>query len=365
MARLLYDSDMRNDMRSLRCTLKNLGRSPEFLFIGRLPPPVTGENICRRRLREAVEAAGFGVRDVQRHDRGAWTGAPLAVVLINGHSLRGSLIDFLLTLWWGSQGRPVFWYFHNRSWRRFARVPAILWPMRDWPRPIVITRAIYETFADRGYEPVLMRNAAEPIFSPRKEPQLPKHRLVFVGRLHNAKGFYTALEVFKRLREIDDRWIFDIYGSGDDVGEKIKPLGSSVHLHGWVTDEQKLNAYTKGGIIIFPSLSEVLPMVIIEAFSQAIPAVASSVGGIPEMIGEGHGSAGIVVRDGSVASYVAAVQRVLGDYNQYSESALRVFNLEYNEERFQRQVRKIFGAYLCGGDTSKKPVEKVVAAAII
>jgi len=320
--------------------------SPTLLFVGHLPPPVTGENICRRRLSKLLSALGATTLDVRRRDRTAWIGSPSAVVLINGDSKRGSLFDFMLTLWWGLRGRKVFWYFHNRSWRRFARVPVFLWPTRFRPQPIVITQAIQAAFFARGYRPVLLRNAAEGVFKPRESEQPTIRRLVFVGRLEKAKGFYTALEVYTQLYAEDSRWVFDVYGKGDDVVERVQAFNSAVRLHGWVQGEGKRAAYAAGGILIFPSPIEVLPMVIIEAFSQGVPVVASGVGGIPEMITEGDAGAGIVVRDGAVESYVAAVRAVHADYARYSANALRVFNAEYAEERYIRQVKEIFAEYL-------------------
>src|SRR5690606_29925714 len=120
-----------------------------LLVVGHMPPPVTGENICRFRLCEELSALGGAVVNVRRFDREAWSGTPDAVLLLPGQSWRGTLADVALTLLWGRRGVPVYWYFHNRSWMRFALVPSAIWKRVASIRPVLITGSIHKVFAKK------------------------------------------------------------------------------------------------------------------------------------------------------------------------------------------------------------------------
>lgn len=321
-------------------------------MVGHMPPPVTGENICRFRLCDQLRSAGVKVTNVRRFDRDAWTGVRGAVVLLPGQSWRGSVADVLLTLVWGARGVPVYWYFHNRSWKRFAFVPARFWRSIAAVRPILITGAIHRVFAKKGMKAALLRNAPEPMFSVTSDAKAFKKRLVYVGRVCRSKGFYDALEVFRQLYELDEHWRLDVYGTGHDVRSLVAPYGSAVTLHGWTDGEKKRRGYEEGGIVIFPSRykNETSPMVIIEALSQGVPVVAYDVGGVAEMLTHDGKRAGIALRESEQNSdgIIRSIQAIAQGYEEYSRNALALFTELFGPERYAREVAELFAPILEG-----------------
>jgi glycosyltransferase involved in cell wall biosynthesis len=65
------------------------------------------------------------------------------------------------------------------------------------------------------------------------------------------------------------------------------------------------------GLFAMPSLTEGLPMVLLEAMAAGVPIVASRVGGIPAMLGQGR--AGILVPARDVAALKEGIRAVMDD----------------------------------------------------
>lgn len=125
--------------------------------------------------------------------------------------------------------------------------------------------------------------------SARRELGLPLGGLIVggLGRLDEAKGFTYLLDAAARLRPEFPNLCVAIAGAGP-LRESLErqaarlDLGNSVRFLGFQSDVQKvldsLDAFA------MPSLSETLGYALLEAMATELPAVGSSVGGIPEVI---------------------------------------------------------------------------------
>ena len=63
--------------------------------------------------------------------------------------------------------------------------------------------------------------------------------------------------------------------------------------------------------LILPSLSESMPMVILEAFALRKPVIATTVGGIPEIVQDNI--SGLLVKPGDVQALADAINSLLDD----------------------------------------------------
>ncbi len=106
-----------------------------------------------------------------------------------------------------------------------------------------------------------------------------------IAELHPVKGLEYALTA---LKTVPFPYSYTIIGAGDlrDSLQKIisetPALAQSVKLTGFVADAWKL--LPAFDIFLLPSLSEAFGYVLLEAGYSQIPVVATSVGGIPEVI---------------------------------------------------------------------------------
>lgn len=110
-------------------------------------------------------------------------------------------------------------------------------------------------------------------------------QLVSIGELHTSKGFDLAIDALSACTDID--WTYHIIGTGEKkayLENKIHHLGleKRVIFHGFIEHASLyLNSFD---IFLFPSRTEALGYVAIEALFSKLPIIASNRGGIPEVL---------------------------------------------------------------------------------
>ena len=72
-------------------------------------------------------------------------------------------------------------------------------------------------------------------------------------------------------------------------------------------------------LFVLPSFHENLPVVLIEAQASGLPAVATAVGGVPELIGPEEGA---LVEPGDPAALAEAIRTALDGRDRYDAAAL-------------------------------------------
>jgi glycosyltransferase involved in cell wall biosynthesis len=113
---------------------------------------------------------------------------------------------------------------------------------------------------------------------------------VAAGRLAEQKGFRFLVEAVRQLDASGPRAVFAIAGTGplkSALHEQIDRLGlrDDVYLLDQCPDMDSLYRCADG--FVLSSVSEAMPYVLLEAMAHGLPVVATSVGGVPEMIRDG------------------------------------------------------------------------------
>lgn len=108
-----------------------------------------------------------------------------------------------------------------------------------------------------------------------------------VGRLSPEKGQLVFLEAFKKVVEKVATAKAIIIGDGQEKGRltnfcRNNGLGEKIIFTGY--QNNIANFYQIMDLLVLPSLSEGLPNVLLEAMAFKIPVIATSVGGVPEVI---------------------------------------------------------------------------------
>lgn len=158
-------------------------------------------------------------------------------------------------------------------------------------------------------------NVFHPLQAPRP-PQLPANALVIgvVCVLRPEKGLSTLLEAFARVRPLRAGMKLAIVGSGsmlEQLQSEARTLGIFedcvfVPATGQVT--MWLRAID---IFVLPSLSEALSNSLMEAMACGCCAVATSVGGNPELVR--NGETGLTFGAGDSAGLCAALRTLIAD----------------------------------------------------
>jgi phosphatidylinositol alpha-1,6-mannosyltransferase len=116
--------------------------------------------------------------------------------------------------------------------------------------------------------------------------------LLFLGRLSHVKGPDVLMDAVSRglLEETNSQLVF--LGGGNmeaSLREAARSIPSGrIHFAGSVPHGEVPQWLGACDLLVMPSRSEGLPVALIEALSFGIPVVASSVGGIPEIVNAGN-----------------------------------------------------------------------------
>ncbi len=146
------------------------------------------------------------------------------------------------------------------------------------------------------------------------EPDEPL--VVAVGNLYPVKGHAVLLNALGRLRRSDPElsWTLAVAGRGEEE-DRLRDraeewgIGDRVHFLGFRDDVGDLLAAAQ--VYAMPSLSEGLPLALLEAMHAGTAIVASGVGGIPEAVTAGREA--FLVPPGDDEAMAAGLRAVLGD----------------------------------------------------
>jgi colanic acid/amylovoran biosynthesis glycosyltransferase len=124
----------------------------------------------------------------------------------------------------------------------------------------------------------------------RPPPATP--RFVCVGRLDEHKAQIVLVEAVRQLRDAAIHCKIVLVGDGDmrpDVENAIRRAGleREITITGWVSGERVREEIAAARALILPSVSENLPVVIMEAFALGRPVISTYVAGIPELVQPG------------------------------------------------------------------------------
>jgi glycosyltransferase involved in cell wall biosynthesis len=140
----------------------------------------------------------------------------------------------------------------------------------------------------------------------------------FVGRLEEVKGPHLFVDAAKRIEAVAPGTHFLMLGDGTMKEELMQKVQGEPHFHIMGFREDIADCIAALDILLIPSLNDGFNLVAVEAMASSKPIVATAVGGLPEVIGDG----GILVRS--------------GDTTQMAKEAIKLLN--------SQGLRKAMGA---------------------
>jgi len=132
-------------------------------------------------------------------------------------------------------------------------------------------------------EVTVIRDGVSPdIFKPA--PKKPKS-IAWVGRLHTAKRAHRIPEIARRLPEYSFTMIGD--GETDTYKEIIKDLPPNLEIKIGLSEEEVAEVLSTSQYFLFTSISEAMPLTILEAMACECCVVSENVGDISSVIKNG------------------------------------------------------------------------------
>ena len=128
-------------------------------------------------------------------------------------------------------------------------------------------------------------------------------RLLFVGGETARKGLDVLLESLPRLEQPVE---LDVVTSVDDVAERE---GLRVHSEVTPSSDAIMKLLAEADIFVLPTRADVAPWAVLEAMAAGLPVVTTTVGVIPELLGD----AGLMVAPGHQEALAAALAGLVSD----------------------------------------------------
>jgi colanic acid/amylovoran biosynthesis glycosyltransferase len=169
-------------------------------------------------------------------------------------------------------------------------------------------------------------------------PPEARREILCIGRLVPEKGQAVLIEAVALLAERGQPASVVFAGEGEEreaLERLARRLGveQSVSFRGAVGQEEIRSLYEEASAFCLPSFSEGVPVVLMEAMAMKLPAISTTITGIPELIEDGR--SGMLVPPGRPDLLADALERVLGDDSLRSalgsggrEKVLGEFNAE-------------------------------------
>jgi glycosyltransferase involved in cell wall biosynthesis len=138
--------------------------------------------------------------------------------------------------------------------------------------------------------------------------------IIFVGRIEKTKGPERLLDCIPYLKKTNHSFKIFFAGQGTyklnlEKCAMTKHNEANVTFLGHVTYEKLSYFYNMADVLVLPSETEGVPMVILEALACGTPVVASNVGGIPDIVVDGIN--GIVIDDLSPEKLTSAIIEII------------------------------------------------------
>lgn len=251
------------------------------------------------------------------------------------------------------------------TWRERLRARAALGALRGADAVVAVSRVAADRLLPAGVRPtrihVIPNGVDLPRFDPganteaarvirRREAGIGEPLIVLVPAvLRPGKGHDVLLEAVPRVRGRAPRVVFLLAGSGPLAGEitaRSAALGDAVRMLGHREDMSALMA--AADVVCLPSESEALPTVLLEAAAAGRPTVATRVGGVPEVVEDGH--TGVLVPPSDPEALAAALGELLetpARRRELGDAALararRSFGMETQARRTLELWRQVAG----------------------
>jgi glycosyltransferase involved in cell wall biosynthesis len=284
---------------------------------------------------EVYSGMGFIVADVA-----SWLGkifrVPIVMVLHGGH-----LDEFM-------EQRPLW------TKRVLKRADTLVAP----------SAFLAKNIGARGYLISQIPNVLDLGGYPFRERSLIGPRLIWMRSFHPIYNPEMAVEVLIELRRSFPNATLTMAGVDKGIEDKIKRmvidagLRKAVRFPGFLNARQKLREFDAADIYLNTNRIDNMPVSVLEACAFGLPVVATNVGGLPYLIGDGEN--GLLVPNENASAMAAAVTRLIGDpelTQRISREARRLAERS-SWKLVRRQWEELFAATVCPRAAGERTLEE-------
>ena len=196
----------------------------------------------------------------------------------------------------------------------------------------------------------------------KNRPETTPFVLCLIGRIvpiKDIKTFIRAINIVKKEIPSIEGWIAGPIDENPDYFEECKNLASVLDLEKNVKFmpgmQNILDIFSKTGLTILSSISEGMPLIILESFASGVPALTTNVGACPELILGGNkgdkeiGDSGGIVNIADPQELAKKAIALLTDNEKWKKAqlaAIKRVEEYYNQEQMFIKYRKIYDILL-------------------
>lgn len=287
--------------------------------------------------------------------------------IVHTHNSKAGFIGRLAAKW---AGVPIIVHtvhgfaFHDRepAWRQilfrnlerlasrwcdkmvFISQPLIDWALRDRITRREKIQKIYSGIELDHFEPVPdgEKKALKEAWGIREEAPV----VGIVSKLWEGKGHTVLIHAFEGLKQEIPEAVLVIVGEGylrDKLSDLVDRLGlkGSVLFTGFQMDVRRIIATFD--VAVLPSFFEGMGRVLLEAMAMGKPVVASSVGGIPDLVH--HGKTGLLVTPGSVSQLKSGLLTLIRNKalaKEMGKEGRKRISEEFSAGRMAQSIEKLY-----------------------
>lgn len=163
---------------------------------------------------------------------------------------------------------------------------------------------------------------------------------IFLGNHTKNKGIDVLLSAFSQIQQ---PFILIVCGQKRDIIDYDRFSSKSneqqkIIFTDWVSDEDIISLFQYADLFVYPTLSDTLPLVILEAMASGLPIIATKVGGIPYQV---DSSCGVLVDSGDPQAIKQAFEQLTKDMQKLAtmgRNASRLVKTKFNWDCSARQA---------------------------
>ncbi|MBA7585829.1 D-inositol-3-phosphate glycosyltransferase [subsurface metagenome] len=179
----------------------------------------------------------------------------------------------------------------------------------------------------------------------RKKYNLKKNdvSILFLGRINEVKGIKYLIDAINKInsRKI---YLFIVGARNNYLNRIFKSLKmkSQITITGWLSNEEKLEAYMGADIYCLPSIYDCAPISILEACACGLPIITTTSNGLFEIAKEG---AGLVVEPRDSEALKNAILELIEDRERMIKLGKKARSIVQEEFDWDKKLRELEQLY--------------------
>lgn len=249
------------------------------------------------------------------------------------------------------KGRAWNFSWRNRAWHRLYHQPRFRWSIRTANGAHTYSRDVWTLLQlkynlDAERVAYIANGVEERFFIAREYRESDALRLLYAGTWLDQRGIFYIREALRKLAARFPGVTMTFAGCGVPAEEIEKFFGDELKDHVVVRPviaaERMQELYAEHDVLLFPSLMEGLPSVLLEAMATGMPVITTETCGMPDVVE--HEYNGLLIPPANAAAIERAVEQLARSVElrkKLGENARETMK-RYTWERAGEQLEELF-----------------------